>query len=122
MQWGQKRNYMKKAKKEHRKCTNDALKEMLSACPDIIDELKKRSAVTTGDWIDLYDLLLFEHGMSLRVVPVYKNDTDTVLFYGYHYSIDGEEIERFDCEEIKSFAEAQLQAVHDTMYRLRERL
>ena len=117
-----KRNYMKKGEIELRKCTNNELKEMLSACPDIIDELRKRSAVTTGDWIDLYDLLLFEHGMSLRVVPVYKNDTDTVLFYGYHYSIDGEEIERFDCEEIKSFAEAQLQAVHDTMYRLRERL
>lgn len=113
---------MKKAKIESKNCTNDSLEEMLSACPEIIDELRKRSAVTIGDWIGLYDLLLYEHGMSLRVIPVYKNDTDTVLYYGYHYSIDGEEIDRFDCEEIKSFAEAQLQAVHDTMYRLRERL
>lgn len=113
---------MKKGKTELRKCTNNELKKMLSACPEIIDELRKRSAVTTGDWIDLYDLLLFEHGMSFGIDPVSKNDKDTVLFYGYHYSIDGEKRERFDCEEIKSFAEAQLQAIHDTMYRLRERL
>ena len=103
---------MKKGKTELRKCTNNELKKMLSACPEIIDELRKRSAVTTGDWIDLYDLL----------DPFYNNSMDTILFFGYHYCIDGEKRERFDCEEIKSFAEAQLQAVHDTMYRLRERL
>lgn len=113
---------MKKAKIESKNCTNDALKDMLSACPEIIDELKKRSAVTIGDWIGLYDLLLYEHGMSFGIDPFYNNSMDTILFYGYHYCIDGEKIERFDCEEIKSFAEAQLQAVHDTMYRLRERL
>lgn len=113
---------MKKGKTELRKCTNNELKKMLSACPEIIDELRKRSAVTTGDWIDLYDLLLFEHGMSFGIDPFYNNSMDTILFFGYHYCIDGEKIERFDCEEIKSFAEAQLQAVHDTMYRLREKL
>lgn len=113
---------MKKGKTELRKCTNNELKKMLSACPEIIDELRKRSAVTTGDWIDLYDLLLFEHGMSFGIDPFYNNSMDTILFFGYHYCIDGEKRERFDCEEIKSFAEAQLQAEHDTMYRLRERL
>jgi hypothetical protein len=60
--------------------------------------------------------------MSFGIDPVYKGNSDSILYFGYYYSIDGEKKERFNCEEIKSFAEAQLQAVHDTMYRLRERL
>ena len=113
---------MEKSKIELRNCTNNELKKMLSACPEIIDELRKHSAVSAGDWIDLYDLLLDKHGMSFGIDPVYNGDSDTILYFGYHYWIDGEKTERFDCEGIKSFAEAQLQAVHDTMYRLRERL
>ena len=113
---------MKKGKIELRNCNNDELKKMLSACPEIIDELRKRSAISAGDWINLYDLLLFEHGMSFGIDPVYKGNSDSILYFGYYYSIDGEKKERFNCEEIKSFAEAQLQAVHDTMYRLKERL
>ena len=113
---------MKKSGIKQRRCTNDELKEELSSCPEIIEELTKLSVVSLGDWIDLFDSLLYKHGISFGIAPVYKGNSETILYYGYWYSIDGEITERFDCKGIKSFAEAQLQAVHDMMYRLRERL
>ncbi len=105
-----------------RKCTNEELKKELSACPEIIEELIKLSDVSSGDWIDLYDLLLYKHGMSFGIDPVYKGKNDIILYFAYHFWIDGEKTQILECRGIKTFANAQLQVVHDTMYRLRERL
>ena len=103
----------------HHNCTNKELLDMLNVCPNIIERLKERNC---PDLIDAYDALLFDYRMDFGTDAVYKGNTDVIAYWSYWYKIDGKKFEMNSDWGFKTKAEAQLEAVHATMYELRERI
>lgn len=94
---------------------------MLDECPEIKEKLhKKRDSFL----IDAYEALLPTYNMSFHAYPVYKNDyNDNIAYFTYQYTIDKEKHdELYSDRRYKTLAKAQLEAVHATMYKLRERI
>ena len=103
-----------------KKCSNAEMLEMLDVCPAIIDELREKGHRLL---IDAYDALLPSYGMSFLAFPVYKNDyNDDVAYFSYRYMIDNDKYEMSGGQGYKTMAKAQLEAVHETMYKLRDRI
>lgn len=103
-----------------RKCTNAEMQKMLDGCPEILNELKKKYQHLL---IDAYDAILPEYGMSFLAFPVYKNDyNDDIAYFSYWYMIDNDKYEMSGDQGYKTMAEAQLEAVHETMYELQKRI
>ena len=113
---------MKSKEKTWEKCSNKKLQEGLSACPEVIEMIRNHPSASSSNWIDVYDIILSNYNMSFGTNPVYKGNTNVVLYFDYHFWIDGEETPIQKCKENKTLADAQLCAVHDTMYKLRERI
>lgn len=103
----------------HNNCTNKELLDMLSVCPNVIKKLRERNWT---DLIDSYDALLFDYGMAFGTDAVYKGNTDVIAYWSYWYRIDGEKHEMNSDWGFKTKAEAQLEAVHATMYDLQKRI
>ena len=100
-------------------CTNKELLDMLCGCPNVIQKLQESNFL---DLIDAYDALLFRYKMNFGTEAVFNGDKDIVLFWSYWYKIDGKKNEIICEERYKTKAEAQLAAVHDTMYELNHRI
>lgn len=104
----------------YKKCTNAEMQKMLDGCPEILNELKKKYQHLL---IDAYDAILPEYGMSFLAFRVYKNDyNDDIAYFSYRYMIDHNEYEMSGDQGCKTMAEAQLEAVHETMYELQKRI
>ena len=103
----------------HNNCTNKELLDMLSVCPNVIKKLRERNWT---DLIDSYDALLFDYGMAFGTDAVYKGNTDVIAYWNYWYRFDGENHEMNSDWGFKTKAEAQLEAVHATMYDLQKRI
>ena len=102
------------------KCTNAEMLERLEVCPEVTEELSKKGCRLL---IDAYDALLPEYGMSFFAFPVYKNDyNDDIAYFSYRYMIDNNKYEMSGDQGYKTMAEAQLEAVHETMYELQKRI
>lgn len=111
---------MKKNDPIIRKCTNAEMQKMLDGCHEILNELKKKYQHLL---IDAYDAILPEYGMSFHASPVYKNDyNDDIAYFSYWYMIDHNKYEMSGDQGYKTMAEAQLEAVHETMYELQKRI
>lgn len=104
----------------YKKCTNAEMLEKIDGCPEILNELKKKYQHLL---IDAYDAILPEYGMSFLAFPVYKNDyNDDIAYFSYRYMIDNNKYEMSGDQGYKTMAEAQLEAVHETMYELQKRI
>lgn len=100
-----------------RNCTNEELLKTLEGCPEVVEEMKK---IGYNDMVNSYDALLPKYNIDRMTIPVCKEGTDEVEYFGYWYSIDGTQ---HDSKEIcKTKAEAQLAAVRETMYELQKRI
>lgn len=102
-------------------CSNKKLLKELDVCPEIIEELEKHSTTSTTDLVVLYDLILTEYNMRWCIDQINKGKRSGFT-YNYRYKIDDEWFDISPCEFFKTRAEAQLRAVHETMYKLRDRI
>ena len=100
-------------------CNNKQLKKMFEVCPEIIEELENHSRSTTSDLIDVYVLILPSYNMGWGYSSIEKNKR---MVFTYWYRIDDDEIDMAQYDPCKDLAEAQIHAVHATMYRLRDRI
>ncbi len=95
-------------------CTNKALLELIKACPKLIEKLYQKARL---DMIEAYDMVLGDYNMSFGTLPPEKGES-----WGYYYCIDGERYEMNSGVDIKTKAEAQLEVVNATRYKLNERI
>lgn len=96
-------------------CSNKKMLDLIEACPNLIDVLRKKNMPKL---IDAYDSLFGEFGMSFGTIPPY----DKRACWGYYFVIDGEKKEVNSGVNLKSKAEAQLAIVYDTRYILENRI
>ena len=102
-----------------RNCSNSEMLEMLKVCPEVIDELRN---MRYKDLFSAYDSILPKYNMDWSTYPVYKGESDEILFFEYRYVIDGKVYNMNGDWGYKTNAKAQIEAVHATMYELRERI
>ena len=98
-------------------CSEKKLLDMLDVCPEVVAKMKERFGIS----IDSYDAVLFDYDMSFGISPVpNKNYPEETAYFKYWYMIGDRTIE--SSAKYKTKARAQLDAVHDTMYELRNRI
>ena len=100
-------------------CADKQLLKLLDVCPSIVKRLDKR---LFSELYDAYEDLAEEFGIMLRTTIVYIGDTAKIHHFAYYYRIDDGMVIESDSEGYKTFAEAQLELVHQTMYELRNRI
>ena len=97
-------------------CSEKKLLDMLDVCPEVVAKMRERFGVS----IDSYEAVLFDYDMSFGVFSVYKKDSEEVACFDYWYRIGDRKVSIPSGSKTK--AKAQLDAVHDTMYELRNRI
>lgn len=102
--------------KKWQDCSEKKLLDMLDVCPEIVTKMRDQFGIS----IDSYNAVLFEYDMNFGVSPVYKKDMEEVACFDYWYKIGDRKVSIPSRSKTK--AEAQLNAVHDTMYELRDRM
>lgn len=100
-------------------CTDKQLLKELDNCIIIVEALNNKNRLYHRPLIDLYDLLLDSYNMKMRIISEFDG---AVSYFDYLYSIDNEDIKPPYNRHYKTKAEAQLDAVHDTKYKLKERM
>ena len=100
-------------------CTDKQLLMELDNCKIIVEALNNKNRLYHKPLIDLYDLLLDSYNMKMKIISEFDG---AVSYFDYWYSIDNEEIKPSYNRRYKTKAEAQLDAVHDTKYQLKERM
>ena len=97
-------------------CSEKKLLDILDVCPEVVAKMRERFGIS----IDSYDAVLFDYDMSFGVSPVNKKHSDEVAYFEYWYRIGNRMVSI--PSRYKTKAKAQLDAVHDTMYELRNRI
>lgn len=110
---------MNRNDKECCNCTNKAMLNMLDVCPNIIEELR---TYNRSYLVDAYDFILPKYNMDWYVYPIYNGDAEEVVSWSYNYMTDGTRFEMKGDKGYNTRAEAQIAAVHETMYKLRNRI
>lgn len=92
-------------------------------CSAIAEILVSNPEVKAGglSLFEAYEDLAYQYHISLRAYPVYWEDSDYVAFFTYDYTNRTGTLINSD-EEYGKLKEAQLRAIHETMYLLRERM
>lgn len=103
-----------------RNCANNELKEMLDLCSEIIEKIKGHLSASTTEWVDIYELLLSAYNIEWGFEFISEKRVRRP--FTYWYRIDDEVIDMAGFECFKTKAEAQLRAVHETMYKLKNRM
>ena len=105
-------------------CSKKHVIEMLGeSCSAIAKIIISNPEVKTGalTLFEAYKDLAYRYHISLRVYPVHWEDSNYVAFFTYDYTnSNGDVITSNDeCGKLK---DAQLNAIHNTMYLLKERM
>lgn len=102
-------------------CTNKDILELLDICPLVIEQIKKKEHIYRYLY-DAYEDVANQYGISLGVAIVYKGDTDNIHHYDYWYKYSDVKVDTTGVKGFKTFAKAQLEVIHQTMYELENRI
>lgn len=105
-------------------CSKKQVIEMLGEpCNTIAKIIINNPEVKTGGLtlFEAYKELAYQYHIIIRVSPVFWEDSDYVAFFTYDYTNSNGDLINSDveCGKLK---EAELSAIHNTMYLLRERM
>lgn len=102
-------------------CTNKEVLKMLDECPMIVEQIEKKKHIYPYLY-DAYEDVANQYGILFGATIVYKGDTDIIDHYDYWYKYSDVKVDTAGDKGFKTFARAQIEVIHHTMYELKSRI